>query len=245
MVTVVFKRRSLSVLSARAEVVRSSACTAWTRPRSLRASGGGPYDALPDGGGALFSPREQRWSAPARTRRARPWVLSARAEVVRSQTGSGSQWSGSLRASGGGPATLTGITPNGTFSPRERRWSGLPSELVTCWGVLSARAEVVRRPPRCRPRPRGSLRASGGDPQEDLVRKVVDLFSPREWRWFGVDDHVDVRLKRSPRGRGRAGFRGAFVAVVTYLGPKGICVRRNFGGRPGHARCASRRASGL
>ncbi len=154
--------RYRDVLSARAEVGRSTReASAWTGC-SLRASGGGSSPFLSSQPSLSFSPRERRWVDLRALDGAAAHVLSARAEVGRS-TREASAWTGcSLRASGGGSLAGGFGAEVFVFSPRERRWVARSYTAGPETGVLSARAEVGRRGRPCAGGARGSLRASGG-----------------------------------------------------------------------------------
>ncbi len=171
------------VLSAQAEVVRC-----WSRCRrcswcSLRAGGGGPSPRSSRTLAGWFSPCRRRWSGRVRRRPPQPRVLSAQAEVVRSNRCCGCTASGSLRAGGGGPSKGSAPATSTRFSPRRRRWSVLAVVASGHYLVLSAQAEVVRPAP-APPCPWPcSLRAGGDGPRPGCRAERYIRFSPRRRRW--------------------------------------------------------------
>ncbi len=176
----------VAVLSARAEVGRTRDRRCPACPSALRASGGGSLMDAQKGFTSACSPRERRWVAAGRRAERAERVLSARAEVGPA----GAFWLSyahrALRASGGGSIERTGPSFAVRCSPRERRWvvAGPPRPRPV--SVLSARAEVGRRPASARRRGRSALRASGGGSSGSSVSAACWLCSPRERRWVVV-----------------------------------------------------------
>ncbi len=173
------------VLPARAGVVRPPRRDSTSRPRSPRASGGGPLSGPMPVRVWVFSPRERGWSAAAARVRRRPGVLPARAGVVRHPCLTRLAGPCSPRASGGGPSSRAPATSLPRFSPRERGWSGHQVAVEVVDGVLPARAGVVRRGGRSRRRGGCSPRASGGGPFRSGALHTERVFSPRERGWSG------------------------------------------------------------
>ncbi len=132
------------VLSARAEVSRSTRRPQARLPRPLRASGGvprpAPVTALPD----ESSPRERRCPVSGVQGAANQGVLSARAEVSRRARPVRTGVFRPLRASGGVPAFFSIEQSHKRSSPRERRCPDGRSHWPGTAEVLSARAEVSR-----------------------------------------------------------------------------------------------------
>ncbi len=230
----------IAVLSARAEVGRSTRTRSTARSCALRASGGGPGR---EGGGRCghgCSPRERRWAASlgvrlltdlvlsARARwaadqgtRHRPGhVLSARAEVGRRPPRASSRSWSALRASGGGPARSAVSGAASACSPRERRWAAPDDSHGAPASVLSARAEVGRAPARRAARSGGALRASGGGSAVSPAERAPAECSPRERRWVAVggegllgDGVLSARAEVGRTGAaGRRRRRGALRA---------------------------------
>ncbi len=136
-------------------------------------------------------------------------VLPARAGVVRRTPGAHHGFTGSPRASGGGPFGATVEDRQRLFSPRERGWSAGAGDAAQRDRVLPARAGVVRTWRRPASRVSRSPRASGGGPPSARVREGLWSFSPRERGWSAV---------RQPTGRERA-VLPARAGVVRREGP--------------------------
>ncbi len=170
------------VLSARAEVFRCWRSPPRPRTSPLRASGGVPRVVRSKSGRTASSPRERRCSGRLQAGLQRPGVLSARAEVFR--TRQVRRWPGAdpLRASGGVPLLFAGFLTGLRSSPRERRCSVPAQGPGDVPAVLSARAEVFRRPGSAGVRPPRPLRASGGVPPAPRSSASRRSSSPRERR---------------------------------------------------------------
>ncbi len=171
------------VLSARAEVGRTQRPQWRCTSSALRASGGGPRRSSASRRARPCSPRERRWAADDADQGHADGVLSARAEVGRSAASGRDRRSSALRASGGGPSAELDLPTVRVCSPRERRWAVAGQCLGGEERVLSARAEVGRRPRERAARCRGALRASGGGPPRLSITGCPLRCSPRERRW--------------------------------------------------------------
>ncbi len=213
------------VLSARAEVVRVSRWGRSRTPSALRASGGGPCCQVSSGGMDSCSPRERRWSDPEMVLTRAAVVLSARAEVVRPRAASHRCSGGALRASGGGPRTATHRPALRRCSPRERRWSASRCPTALPPGVLSARAEVVRRSAPGAWWPSSALRASGGGPPESEISIALATCSPRERRWSRLGLGLGGQL-------GVLSARAEVVRTMTLPRPSDTGALRASGGGP-------------
>ncbi len=180
------RRRRPGIFPARAGVVPPGR-RARRRHRDLpRASGGGPSSTATRLSFVPSSPRERGWSRVDDALRARRVIFPARAGVVPSGARSTATGTYLPRASGGGPAPITGTVCRPGSSPRERGWSQRERPVVDAVPIFPARAGVVRA------RVPGGAdaddlpRASGGGPLVG-ARAVGDPeSSPRERGWSPV-----------------------------------------------------------
>ena len=131
-----------------------------------------------------------------------------------------------LRASGGGPVRLGAEFQLPTCSPRERRWADGGGGRRDRAGVLSARAEVGRPPPRPRSATCRALRASGGGPYLRDDARVAEACSPRERRW-AVRGRADTGLVVVLSARAEVGRPSLAPPASPW------CALRASGGGPG------------
>ena len=170
-------------LSAKAEVVRIHVRGRIQHGGALREGGGGPRARNGRSLPRESSPRRRRWSG-ARIHGAVPGLeLSAKAEVVRRTPRPATPRARALREGGGGPTPPAPTRTPSASSPRRRRWS--VQRLVPGRGdhELSAKAEVVRRPPRALQLGQRALREGGGGPPRSPRSSPPSASSPRRRRW--------------------------------------------------------------
>ena len=96
-----------------------------------------------------------------------------------------------------------------TCSPRRRRWFALDNASPRPGPVLSAQAEVVRRPVGLRDRARGALRAGGGGSTNAVLGSSQAQCSPRRRRWFLRHSAPIVPTARRERRRAPAPRTGS------------------------------------
>ncbi len=174
------------VLSAQAEVFRRARRRRRRATGALRAGGGVPHRGACCQGLNVCSPRRRRCSVGRVAALAAGDVLSAQAEVFRWRSYVAPSRPGALRAGGGVPQSRLRPADRGQCSPRRRRCSAMLDVVEDQPAVLSAQAEVFRRPspaPACVFR---ALRAGGGVPSGMCAVPSMCRCSPRRRRCSAV-----------------------------------------------------------
>ncbi len=157
-------RRGL-VFPARAGVCRWSLRPRRRTPSVPRASGGVPRADARSGAAPWCSPRERGCAGSCGRCGPRRWVFPARAGVCREGRGRGRRGRCVPRASGGVPASASGLVPARRCSPRERGCAAGRRPRPQPARVFPARAGVCRTAFRLADIRRSVPRASGGEPR--------------------------------------------------------------------------------
>ena len=134
--------RTLGV-PARAGVIRSSSPSGRSSRSRPRASGGHPDLRSRHRRARGSSPRERGSSGADFLGDGGPWVVPARAGVIRRTRRSSGAEGGRPRASGGHPCSTCSTPTNLRSSPRERGSSGVVDPRRAGRGVVPARAGVI------------------------------------------------------------------------------------------------------